>query len=487
MGQFILGIDVGLTFLKSVIYDVDGNLISESRKQTPVIVNAEDTSEINMRKLWTRVKSTIKESLFISKISPDEILGIGVSGHGNGVYFTDINGSPFENAITSMDHRASKIVNECLGIENKLRETTLQSIWDGQPGMILKWIKRNQPEVYDKIAHIMLCKDWITFCLTGEMTTDYSDMSSTGLLDNITKKYNKKIFHQLGLDEICEKLPPVLKSCQIAGQLTEKSCGETGLKKGTPVIAGLFDVDACGIGAGLIEKNQICSIAGTWNINMALSNVIIKNDNIRQCTIRGDNSSYLVIDSSPTSSSNIDWVLRNLFIKKISFSDYERVLAEYSPVGKKIIFMPFLYGGLGKDSSGGHFLNLKNFYNYKDVLGAVSEGICYAHLYHINNILNNKSGINIIRLTGGASRNPYWCQMFADITGKQVEIPESHQTGTLGLCIMASVGAGLYKSTKEAVNKMVRVKNIYNPDKEKRLIYKDKYGKFLEMLNKINN
>ena len=87
MSQFILGIDIGLTFLKSVIYDVNGNIISEARKKTPVIITAEDCSEINMKKLWSFVKASVKESIFNSKISAGKIIGIGVSGHGNGVYF----------------------------------------------------------------------------------------------------------------------------------------------------------------------------------------------------------------------------------------------------------------------------------------------------------------------------------------------------------------------------------------------------------------
>jgi L-xylulokinase len=484
MDRFILGIDIGLTFLKSVIYDLNGNLISESRKQTPIALNTGEYSEIDMNKLWSKVKIVIKESILISKIKAEQIAGIGVSGHGNGLYFTDKNGNAIGNAVTSMDHRSANVVNGCLSIEDKLREKTLQSIWDGQPGMILKWMKVNNPDLYERIGFVMLCKDWITYKLTGEITTDYSDSSGCGLLDNVAGIFNPEILEMLDINEIWKKLPRLLKSYEISGYITEKTGKETDLKKGTPVIAGLFDVDACGIGAGLEKEDQFCSIAGTWNINMSINKNPVKSSFIRQCTLRGDNSSYLMIDSSPTSSSNIDWVLNNISKNKISYKEFEIFLSKYKPENNKVVFLPLVYGGLKKDNSGGMFSNLRSFNNYKDMMGSVAEGICFAHKYHINNLRKSGSNAETVRLTGGASKNAFWCQMFSDVTNYRVEIPESPQTGTLGLCIMVSIGTGIYKNIKEAISKMVRVKCVYEPRNKENCIYSEKYAKFIDILEK---
>lgn len=485
MKQYVLGIDVGLTNTKAVLYSTTGVFIAEARKTTPLISDRENASEIPMLRLWEGVKSVVKSVLKASGIDPKHIAGIGVSGHGNGLYYTDKMGKPIDNAVTSMDHRASELVEKLYTAEEMLRKTTLQSIWDGQPGIILKWLKMNRPGIYEKIGHVMLCKDWITHCFTGEYTSDYSDMSASGLMDNITRKYSIDILTVLGIREIEEKLPELLKSFEIAGNVTLKAEQETGLKQGTPVIAGLFDVDACGIGAGFIREDQFCSIAGTWNINMSLIKKHVDSRDIRQCTLRGDNSAYLAIDSSPTSSSNIDWVMKKVIGKRVNFERFENILSQYRHGENKILFLPLIYGGLGNENKGGMFANLRSYHNYKDLLCAAAEGICFAHNYHLLNLIKSGSHAKTVRLTGGASRNPYWCQMFADVTGFKVEVPESPQAGALGLSIMVCLGIGCFKNLDESVHNMVKVEKFYIPDSEKNHIYREKYGGFIRLLNSI--
>jgi L-xylulokinase len=133
------------------------------------------------------------------------------------------------------------------------------------------------------------------------------------------------------------------------------------------------------------------------------------------------------------------------------------------------------------------FANLRSYHDYQDILCATAEGICFAHLYHIRNLIASGSRANVIRLTGGASRNPYWCQMFADVTGFKTEVPDSEQTGTLGLCMMVCLGIGRFKTLEEAVDSMVKVKNTYHPDPKKTKIYQEKYSGFVKLLNGIRS
>lgn len=483
MGQFIVGIDVGLSFTKSVIYDLKGNLIIESKKQTPIAVNDGVLSEIKLKELWLTVKLVTEESLCKSEIKSSDIIGVGVSGYGNGVCLLDKNKEPLINGITSMDLRALGILkSKGKKIYHKLKKNILQNLWAGQPALILMWIKENKPEIYEQVGGILFCKDWITYCLTGELTTDFSDISASGLIDNVKKDYSKKIFRTYGIDELSDSMPKVLKSYQIAGTVCKKSANDTGLKEGTPVIAGLFDVDACGIGAGLINTDQICSIAGTWNINMGITKNFTRNNAIRQCTVRGDGSNYLMIDSSPTSVSNNDWFLTNILNQKDNFELFEGIMKNYKPQDDQIIFLPLINGGLGNENPGGTFTNIRSFNSSRDMFRAVAEGVCFAHYYHINNLI--KAGVDpkTIRLTGGATKNGLWNQLFSDVVNLPVEIPESPQTGALGVSIMVAKGAGIYKSVDEAIENMVRTKYRFTPKKEAHVIYQDKYKKFIELL-----
>jgi len=485
MNSYILGIDVGLTLIKADVYDLSGKLIVESVRKTPIVF-AEECSEIDMNVLWTEVATVIKDTMHKKHIRSNDIIGIGISGHGNGLYCIDRKGNPIGNAITSMDHRGANILKAIdRDVKRKLLKKTLQQLWDGQPGILMKWLKEKKPNEYKNINVAFLCKDWITHCFTGEITTDYSDMSACGLFNNIKKTYDDSILSLLDIQEMHGKLPKVLKSYEIAGYVTKEVEKLTGLKKGTPVITGLFDVDACGIGAGLIEDNLYCSIAGTWNINMSITSRAVESVKILMCTIRGDNSTYLAIDCSPTSTSNLEWLLKNILGGVYSYSDFEKIISSYKAEDVRIIYLPFIYGGFMSNNVGGLFFNLRGYHTSKDLLRAVAEGICFAHYYHIKNLQAVGTKGEIIRLTGGASQNAKWCQIFADVTGINVQTPKSYQTGTLGLCMMVCIGVGIYNNIKEAVENMFSLERIYYPDMNAHKIFQDKYDKFIQLITRI--
>jgi len=488
MKGYLLGIDNGLTATKAVVYDLMGSELGVYSSTTPVVNKRSGFSEIDPHQQWQKVCIVVKGVIEKTGVSPKDILGVGVSGYGNGLYLLDSDKKPFKKAITSMDHRAAGMVDAVdMEVEEELKKLTLQGVWDAQPGILLKWFKENELSDYKEINTVFFCKDWIRYCLTGQIKTEYSDISASGLLNNRTRVYDKNILELLDIPEIKDKMPEVISSYDVAGYITKQAAKETMLKHGTPVVSGLFDVTANSIGSGLVSQKQFCSIAGTWNINIALSKSCIIPERIRQCTVYADDNFYSYIDSSATSSSNLEWFMQNVLSGGCSYDDFERIIAQYGPDDVEIMFMPFIYSGLKNDNPGAVFYGLKSFHGKDDMLRAVAEGIGFAHYYHIKNLVQEGIGGNTVLLTGGASKNKKWCQLMADIMQMKIEVPESDQTGALGVCIMAGVGTGVFGDIRSAVKNMVKIKQVYEPDPDNKDVYQKKYKRFLELLKSQDN
>lgn len=484
MQRYLLGIDNGLTSTKAAVYDLKGGLKGTCSQPTQIVSGRSGTSEIDMREQWATTRSVIRRVVEETVGSPAEIAAIGLSGHGNGLYLLDKAGGPLRRAFTSMDHRAMSTVQAIEPqAKEELERLSLQDIWDAQPGMLLRWLKANEPAVYERTGTVLFCKDWIRYCLTGQVHTDYTDVSASGLFNNSRRSYDRAILELLGIPEVEDALPEAIPSGQVAGQLTPNAAEACGLLPGVPVVGGLFDVDANPLGAGLVREGRFCVIAGTWNINVALSRSPITPKHIRQCIIYGDESFYACVDSSATSASNLEWFLQHVLDGRCSYAGFEDVIGRYSPQDTDLLFMPFVHSGLRNDNPGATFCGLRSAHGKDDMLRAVAEGIAFAHRYHIDNLIQEGLAGDSVLLTGGASRNKAWCQVFADILQRSTTVPDSRETGALGACIAAGIGIGAFSSVEQAVDAMVRTKETYQPDPTAAGAYGEKYERFLEMLD----
>ena len=269
MGQYLLGIDNGSTVSKAALFDLKGKEIAVASSKVETEYPHPCWTERNMETLWQSTAKAIREVLVKSGVKPEDIAGIGNTGHGNGVYLLDMQGKPLRNGIQSMDSRAADIVHgwNDSGLHTSVFPFTIQSFWPAQPNALLVWLKQNEPQNYERLGAILMVKDYIKYRLTGEITGDYTDMSATSLMDVRNQCYSRDLMALYGLSEAYDALPPLKQSSEICGQVTPAAAEETGLAIGTPVVGGLFDVDASAIGAGAINANQACLVMGSWSIN----------------------------------------------------------------------------------------------------------------------------------------------------------------------------------------------------------------------------
>ncbi|HXV44318.1 MAG TPA: FGGY-family carbohydrate kinase, partial [Anaerolineae bacterium] len=309
MGKYLLGLDNGNTVSKAAIFDLSGKELQVASRKVETNYPQPGWTERSMDALWHETAEAIREVIAKAGIKSEEIVGIGSSGHGNGVYLLDKAGKPVWNGIQSLDTRAADLVDgwNAGAINDQAFPRTLQSFWPAQPNALLAWFKQYEPAIYERIGAALLCKDYINYCLTGEIRSDYTDMSATSLLDVPNRGYSPDLMRLYGVPEMVEALPRLAFSFEIIGQVTPKAAAATGLAIGTPVVGGLFDVDASAIGAGVTRPGQACIIVGSWSINEVVTAKPIVSRDIFMTTIFADPEYWLTIEASATSATNLEW------------------------------------------------------------------------------------------------------------------------------------------------------------------------------------
>ena len=474
MGQYLLGIDNGNTFSKAALFDLHGKEIAVANCAADTEFPQPGWTERDMEMLWQSTATAIRDVLAKSGVQPEEIAGIGNSGHGNGIYLLDKQRRPLRNGVQSMDTRAADVVagwNQ-RNLHSQTFPFSLQTFWPAQPNALLAWIKENEPQNYERIGAILMVKDYIKYRLTGEITGDYTDMSGANLMNVPNKCYSKELLELYDISEVYEALPPLKQSNEVAGQVTFAAAEETGLAAGTPVVGGLFDVDASALGSGVYAANQACLVMGSWSINEVVTKDPIVDPNLFMTTIFADPDLFLTIEGSATSATNLEWFVNQFCgderaeAKKRGISVYEvcNEVVESLPLDStNIIFHPFLFGSNVQPTARAGFYGVAGWHTRAHLLRALYEGVVFGHLSHIEKLRAAGGNINTARLAGGGSRSLVWSQMFADTIQVPMEISDGNELGARGAALSAGIGAGIYRDYAEAVQEAVSVIRVHEP------------------------
>jgi L-xylulokinase len=499
MAEYLLGLDNGGTVIKAGIYDLEGHEIAVASSKTKTSMREPDYAERDAEDLWEANARAISSVIRYSGVDPAEIAALATTGHGNGLYLVDDLGVPVYPGIYSTDTRARSYVRQWStdGTFDRVLPKTMQSLWAGQPAALLAWFKDHKPEVMERTRWILMCKDYVRFRLTGEAYAEITDISGSSILNVRDAAYDRDLLREYGIDAYAEKLPPLKRSAEICGRVTKAAAEKTGLKEGTPVAGGLFDIDACGIAAGMTSPEKLCLVVGTWSINQYVSAAPIVSKSIFMTSLYCIPGYWLVLEGSPTSACNLEWFVKEFLGEARTLAEREgrsiydlcdEWAAQSAPDGSKIVFLPFLYGTNAGSDAKACFLGLNGRHRRADLLRAIYEGVVFAHKTHIERLLAFRDPPRAVRLTGGAARSSLWVQMFADALQLPIEITAGTELGALGAAICAGVAAGHFASFGEAAEKMVRVERVHAPDAAKKDFYAGKYAtyrKAIEMLEPL--
>lgn len=496
MEKFLLGIDNGNTVCKAVIFDFTGRMVAQYSQKIRTIYPMPGFSERNLEELWKANAETIRQVIKKSKIHPKQIVGVGSTGHGNGLYVLDKKGRPLKG-IQSLDSRAQSICEEWNknGLDKRVKPFTYQKFWASQTNTLLKWIQQFEPVLYQEIGTVLLCKDYINYCLTGAIGSDYTDMGATNLLDINKVTYNSEIFDLYGIKDIISRLPQ-LQSCeQVLGKISKNSAVCTGLLEGTPVVTGMLDVDACMIGSGVTRTGQASIIAGSWSVNTVVTKLPVFNADLGMSTTFAVPNLWKSVEASATSVSNLEWFIREFCYKEQMEAKRrgvsvhvlcDEMVNTVLDDDKPLIFHPYLHGSGDSGNARAGFYGLAGWHTKADMLNAIYKGIVLGHLEHINKLRYSGSIFEKIRLTGGGSRSPVLCQMFADALNLIVEVPHSQETGTWGVAMAAGIGVGVFLDFEKASDATVIIEKVYTPSTQNASSFLSLYQEYTHLQTNLN-
>lgn len=465
MTKFLLGLDAGNTVVKAVLFDLEGNVAgsasAEGRSRQPEPGHVER----DIAELWRGAADVIARCLEEVGAKSSDVAAVGTAGHGNGLYMLDKENQPLLG-IQSLDTRAAGLATELRvdGQGERLYAQCLQKPWPSQTATLLAWIKRYRPDLYAQAGTAFLCKDALTFMLTGERVSDFSDMSGCGLLRLPECRYDAALLEGYGIGEALHLLPDLVQSDHVAGRVNRAAAALTGLAEGTPVAGGFFDVIASMIGAGTILPGEAGIVAGTWSINQVILESPLVDDRIFHASTWRPGR-YVSIESSATSAVNLEWFVRE-FVDGHGAEAYEQcnaLVASVEPAAELPVFLPFLYGSATQPNARGAFVGLSGWHGKADMLYAIYEGVIFEHRRHIDRLRAAGARFDKASLSGGGSRSAVWCQMFADQLGLKLTVADCSETGALGAAIAGGVAAGVFSDLESGVAGMVWAETSYEP------------------------
>ena len=493
--KYYMGLDNGGTTTKAALFNAKGEQIASASMSTAMITPAPGFVERDMEEMWQANCSVIRRAIEKAGIAPEEVAGIGICGHGKGLYLWGKDDKPARNGIISTDTRAYAYPVKWAadGTEKKVFELSCQHIMNCQPVAILAWLKDHEPESYANIKWVFECKDYVRFRLTGEARGEMTDYSGANLMNLHTRSYDIELLKLFGIPEVMEALPPLCKAAEISGTVTEEAAALCGLKAGTPVIGGMFDIDACALGVGVIDPDRLCMIAGTWSINEYIRKLPVTDGSVAMNSLFALPEYYLIEESSPTSAGNNEWFLKQLLpeveqaAKEAGGSVFD-VLNEWVesiPAEKFVpIFLPFLLASNVHPNAKGTFVGMNVSHTRKDLLRSVYEGIAFCHRDHTERLLRSRDKApECIRLAGGAARSKVWTQIFADVMQIPVETVMADETGALGCAIAVAAAVGDYENVTAAAENMVKIGARVEPDPTKKEVYDKKYALYQKTIS----
>lgn len=473
---YVIGVDCGTSGTKTVLFDESGKVIASKTIEYPMYQPKNGYAEQDPADWSNAMVNTIKAVMTQSGVSKDDVKGVGISGQMHGLVMLDKDGNVLRKSIIWCDQRTANEVeemNQKLG-EKKLIEITANPALTGWTAAKILWVKNNEPEIYEKCAHILLPKDYLRFILTGEFATEVSDASGMQLLDVPNRCWSDEVLSALGIDK--SLLGKVYESCEVTGEVTAKMAELTGLKAGTIVVGGAGDNAAAAVGTGVVEDGKAFTTIGTSGVVFAhTSNISIDpKGRVHTCCAAVPNS-WHVMGVTQGAGLSLKWFRDNfcnaeketaalMGVDEYYLMDKE---AETVPVGaNRLLYLPYLMGErtphLDPDARG-TFFGLSAMHTKKDMLRAVLEGVSYslrdcAEVFREMNI-----NVSDMMACGGGGTSPLWRSMLADLYNCPVKTVASKEGPALGVALLATVGAGIYSSVPEACKAVIKTDKTQEP------------------------
>ena len=494
MNEYVLGVDLGTSGTKTVLFDKQGRAIASASREYPLDQPRNGWAEQDPECWWQAARETIRQVIGESGVAPAQIRGLGISGQMHGLVLLDENGQVLRKAILWCDGRTQQECDEItriVGRERLIRITANPALTGFTAGKVL-WVRRHEPEIWKQVRHILLPKDYVRFRLTGEYGSEMSDASGTNLLDVPRRCWSGAMLDALDLDATL--LPPLMESSDAAGTVTSRAAEETGLQPGTVVAAGAGDNAAAAVGTGVVTAGKAFATIGTSGVVFAHADQVQIDPKGRVHTFcAAVPGAYTVMSCTLAAGLSLKW-FRDQFCQaecqtavQMGEDPYTLMSQEaaQSPIGaNRLVYLPYLMGErsplLDADARGA-FIGLSGIHTRRDLLRAVMEGVTYSMRQNLEVLRGMGIAPAEMRACGGGARSPFWRQMMADVFALPVRTVKNTEGPALGAAILGGVAAGLYADIPSACAALIQENEPQLPDVQRHVDYEKYYDLYVSL------
>ena len=483
--SYLLGIDASTTATKALLIDERGEVAavasSEYGYETPHPLWCEQEPAL----WWEGAVQSIRSVLAATGTPAGSVRGIGLTGQMHGLVLLDANDHVLRPAILWNDQRTAAqcdTIRERLG-RDRLIQITGNDALTGFTAPKVLWVKENEPEHFERARHILLPKDYVRLRLTGEYATDKAGAAGTLLMNVRRRDWSRDLLDALEIPS--EWLPPTFEGPIVTGHVNRTAAEATGLKEGTPVVAGGGDQAAGAVGVGAIREGVVAVALGTSGVVFATANEpFIEPEGRLHAFCHALPNRWHLMGVMLSAAGSLRWY-RDALAPGVPFEELVNEAGTLSPGADGLLFLPYLTGERTPHpdpNARGAFIGLTVRHTRAHMTRSVLEGVAFGLRDSFG--LLRSAGLGEpeqVRISGGGARSALWRQIIANVLNTELVTVNTTEGAAYGAALLAGVGAGVWSSVEAACDATIRVTGTTSVDVDRAPVHTFYYGRYREL------
>ncbi len=466
--EYFLGIDVSTTATKALLIDASGEVVTTAASQFTFDTPHPLWSEQDPALWWGGAQRSIQEVIRKASVSPSSIRAVGLTGQMHGLVLLDEAGKVLRPAILWNDQRTQAQcdeIHERIGREKFIGISGNVALTGFTAPKIL-WVAENEPDVYRQVRHVLLPKDYVRYCLTGEFAMDKGDGSGTILFDLKQRSWSPEILSALDIPE--EWLPATFEGPEFTGVISKSAAALTGLAAGTPVAAGGGDQQAQAVGVGAVEPGIVGLTVGTSGVVFATTpSALIEPEGRLHAFCHAVPGAWHFMGVMLSAAGSLQWY-RDTLAPNLSFDELLQEAIDIPAGSEGLQFLPYLSGErtpYPDPHARGAFVGLTIRHNRAHMTRAVLEGVAFGLKDMF--MLIKESGlkqITQVRASGGGAKSSLWRQILASTLNSELVTVNTTEGAAFGAALLAGVGAGAWPEVLSACRQSIKITGQTAPE-----------------------
>jgi xylulokinase len=486
----LLGIDLGTSSVKVVVFSVDGSMRGIGSAEYPILTPSVGYAEQEPEDWWRATVVAVRQAM--EKAGRPEISGIGFSGQMHGFVLIGADRTALSPAIIWADQRSADLLPEIESIGGADLKRCGTAPAAGFLISTLFWLQRHQPELLERALTLLMPKDYIRLKITGELGTDESDASATGIFDVEQRTWADDLIARLKLPR--SVFPVTNESIKVVGKLTAEAASELGLSPGIPVSAGSSDQPAQAVGNGLIDPPLGSVTIGTGGqVFVPLSQPLLDPKLRLHTFCHAPRERWYLLGAMLSAGMALRWLRAILGSDRYSYGEMDRVAGEVEPGCEGLTFLPYIVGErspIMDPRAKGSFVGLALRHGPGHLVRALLEGVAFALRQIIETMEDCGASLPRLVASGNGLGSPLWRQMLADVIGRplfQGQDAYASERAGVGAAMLGGIGAGVFKDYDD-VRMLAPVFDVVTaPNKDRTERYDIAYRRFLDLYPRLRD